>query len=105
LGENTLELGIIRQQKTTNQSGTTHTLIEKIIGIPSTELISNAEITEKQILVVNNKNLKPTIFLPPCKLSNGTKMTSSSGKSYTLDQLINYSSFYLHYSVDKKNLS
>lgn len=103
--DNSLELGIIRQQKTTNQSGTSHTLIERVIGTPSPLISSNPEITDKRILIVKNENSSPTIFLAPGKLSNGTKITPSSENSYILDQLIDYSQFYTHFSASLRDLS
>ncbi len=95
--DNKTELGIIRQLKTTNQSGTTHTLIEKAPGIPSLELISSPELTDKRALAVNNGKSEPIFFLAPCKLSNGTRIISTTEKNFTLDKLVDFSPYFMKY--------
>lgn len=95
--ENSSELGIIRQIKTTNQSGTLHTLIEKIPGIPSPELINNPGVANKQALIINNGNSNPAFFIAPCKLSNGTRIMTTTEKNYTLDRLVDFSPYYMKY--------
>lgn len=98
---NSFELGIIRQLRTTNQSGTIHILIEKITGIPSLLQIETPEIPGRCALIIQNEHSSPILILPPCKLSIGSEILSSSGKSYFLDKLIDYNAYGMHYLTNE----
>lgn len=99
------EFGIIRQLKITNSSGTTHTLIEKVMGTPSLPLSTSIKCTDNPPLLIENENATPVVFLEPCKLSTTETITTVADKSYRLDQLIDLSPFYIqHLSVEVKAL-
>lgn len=94
-----LGIGIIRQIKLTNQSGTIHILIEKTSGIITAHLIDPPEASAKHIIVIQKDNSTRELFIAPSKLSNGTQIKSASGQSFTLDSLIDFSPFYMHYRI------
>jgi len=92
--------GIIRQIKTTNQSGTTHILIEKISGTPSSHLIKTPATQKNQIIISYNEDSKPELFIAPCKFSNGTQLTLSTEDKLRLNELSDYSPFFMRYSIN-----
>ena len=92
-------LGIIRQIKTTNQSGTTHILIEKISERPSSYLVTAPEIPNNQIIISYNDDSKAELFIAPCKFSNGTQLTLSTGDNLRLKEMSDYSPFFMRYSI------
>ena len=92
-------LGIVRQIKTTNQSGTTHILIEKISGTPSSHIVKVPVTPKNQIIISYNNNTKPEFFIAPCKFSNGTQLTLSTNEDLHLKELTDYSPFFMRYSI------
>jgi len=92
-------LGIIRHIKTTNQSGTTHILIEVIPGSPSSHLIKTPETAKNQIITCYNDDSRPELFIAPCKFSNGTQLTLSTENELRLNELTDYSPFFMRYSI------
>jgi len=95
--EGNYQLGIIKQIKTTNLSKTTHTLIEIIPGIVSINQITAPVIAEKTILLINKNNSPVEFITLPCKLSKGNKIILNSDQTFTINQLIDYSSSYMHF--------
>ena len=91
--------GIIRQIKTTNQSGTTHILIETISGTLSSHIISAPKTPENQIIISYNSASKIELFIAPCKFSNGTQLTLSTKDDLRLKELTDYSPFFMRYSM------
>ena len=91
--------GIIRQIKTTNQSGTTHILIETISGTLSSHLITAPKTSNKQVLISYNDDSKVELFIAPCKFSNGTQLTLSTKDDFRLKELSDYSPFFMRYSI------
>jgi len=93
-----LELGIIRQIKTTNYSNTTHILIEKIVGRPSFFHIAEPIISKnKAVLVSNEQSLD--LFVAPCKIPKGMALLSVLEKEYIVGKLTDYSPSFMHFSV------
>ncbi len=90
----TNKIGVIRQVKATNSSKTVHILIEEIAGNASTPA------KENKFISITNENFQKIIFPSPCKQSNGSKLQSASGDSYTLEQLIDYSPFFSLYQAN-----
>lgn len=95
----TAELGIIRQIRTTNISGTLHLLIEKIAGTLSALTIEAPEVETKQVLLVENSGKNPEIFIFPSKFSNGTQLKLSLDQSFILDKLLDHSPLFMRYST------
>jgi len=93
------KLGVIRQAKITNDTGTIHILIEEIPGVPSTHLITSPQSAINQIISTQKSDTQTDLFFPPCKISNGTVLNCASGESFTLDRLIDYSSFFTRYQT------
>lgn len=89
----TNKIGVIRQVKITNASKTVHILIEEIQGVPTTQTKDN------EFISVSSENTQYILFPAPCKQANGSKLKSTSGASYTIEALIDYSSFYSLYQV------
>lgn len=98
-GELKFTLGIIRQIKTTNESGTIHILIEKIPGPPSSHIVNVPKTSNNKIIVSYNYGSKSELFIAPCKLSNGTQLTLSTGDDLRLKELSDYSPFFMRYSI------
>ncbi len=94
------ELGIIRQIRITNASGTNHILIEKITGTPLSGRINAPETIENQIILIQTKKSSSEVFIATNKFSNGTLVKLVSEESFTLDKLIDHSPFYMRYQID-----
>jgi len=92
-------LGVIRQKKTTNQSGTTHILIEKISGTPSSHSVKIPATPKNQAIICYNKGSKPQFFIAPCKFSYGTQLTLSTDEDIRLEELTDNSPFFMRYSI------
>ena len=104
----THKLGIIRQTRVTNSTGTKHILIEEITGIPAIHQVKAHDVTTQQLIsITNNNTVQPEILIPPCKVSIGSQISCASGESFILDKLNDYSSFFARYqssfaSIDKQ---
>lgn len=88
------QLGIIRQIRMTNASGTLHILIEKMAGVPSTHQLTSAKITENQILSLQAAKMEDNLFFSPCKLPRDTNLNCTSGNNFILNKLIDHSPFF-----------
>ncbi|NOR69030.1 MAG: hypothetical protein GQ532_04945, partial [Methylomarinum sp.] len=94
------KLGIIRQIRVTNSTRTIHILIEKVMGIPLTQLSSSTyQASDSQIIFTQDSNIQLNLFHPPCKLATGTILTCASDDHFTLDKLVDYSPFFNHYQT------
>lgn len=99
------ELGVIKQIKITNQSGTNHILIEKIPGVPTSQLIESPDTIENQLIIIPHQNSKAEIFIAPSKLYNGALIKLSSEENFSLDKLIDYSPYFMHYQTQNRSLA
>lgn len=90
----THKLGIIRQIRITNTSGTIHILIEKIAGVPSTHQLTPSKIAENQILSIQTANNESDLFISQCKLPRGILLNYTPGDNFILSKLIDYSPFF-----------
>ena len=92
------ELGIIRQIKCINPPNGAHALIEKIAGTPSSHQIdSSPNASTEQIIIIQTQNSKPEVFIAPCMFHYDTQITSSAEETFTLEKLIDYSPYYMHF--------
>lgn len=92
------ELGIIREIKIANPPNVVHALIEKIAGMPSCyQNDSSPNASNDEIIIIQNQNSKPEVFIAPGKFHNDTQNSSSKEEPYTLEKLIDYSPHYMHY--------
>lgn len=93
------ELGIIRQIKTINPTGTLHILIEKVAGIPCPQIISHSKTSEQVAILVQNKDASSSVFTPSCKLSSDAKIELAIGINTPLNTLIDHTPFYMQYLI------
>lgn len=91
------ELGIIRQINTPRSSSTTNVLIERTFGTPTSSLISTPKTTAKQNIIIKHRQLKPEVLIEPNKVSKGTKIIAALEKSHSLDNLIDYSPYFMRF--------
>ena len=93
------QLGIIRQIKITNESGTIHILIETISGTVTFQQIESPKTSENKLISIEKENSNYQVLLAPCKLSNGTQIKVTSNKTFTLNSLVDYSPYFMHYNT------
>lgn len=90
----TNKVGIIRQVKAANTAKTLLILIEEIPGVASTQS------KEQNFININTEKSHYLLFPSPCKHSNGSKVTSTSGANYNLEKLIDFSPFFSLYQAN-----
>ena len=93
------ELGIIRQIKTINPTGTLHILIEKVAGTPSPQIVSHSKAPDQAAILIQNKDTNASVFIAPCKLSSDAKIKPAIGSSTPLKALIDHTPFYMQHLV------
>lgn len=96
--ESPIELGIIRQIKSHTNANSSHILIEKITGAPSFVQINTPAIANNKAILINNKQ-SSELYIAPCKMPKGIQIISNSEQKYTLNNLVDYSPYYMNYSV------
>lgn len=97
--KNDYELSIIRQIKITNQSNTTHILLEKIMGTPSFSQFSAPPLTTNKLITLINDNKTTETFTAPCKLSKGTQLSLVLDQTLLLGKLTDFTSAYMRYAI------
>ncbi len=97
------ELGIIRQTRITNQSGTIHILIEKMSGHPFLLLVKSPETTDNKMICIQKIGTLPEVYLPGSTFSNGAQIKSAILETFTLDRLVDHSPYYNHYRICMKD--
>lgn len=93
------EIGIIRQIKTTNQSGTTHILIEKISGLPAAETFYISETDRQYFITLTKDSTNKAVFINPAFFSNKIFNHLNSDNKENLEKLVGYSHFYRYYLI------
>ena len=96
----THKLGIIRQVRITNATGTTHILIEKTEGNPVPLSLSSSSTTDNQTVGLQHATGLSDLFMPVVKLPNGTQLSSSSGQKFSLKALTDFSPFFTRYQIE-----
>ncbi len=89
-----LKLGIIKQVKITNTSGTRHILIEEIDGIPSIHQLASSDFSGNQILSIKRANAEGGLLISDCKLPQNSALFSTLEDSFILKQLSDYTPFF-----------
>jgi len=95
----THKLGIIRQVRTTNTTGTVHILIENIEGVPDILSLSTLNTTAKQTIHIQQLDSQCELFLPVVKYTIGTQLSSPSKQNFTLESLTDFSEFFTRYQA------
>ncbi len=95
------QLGIIRQARIINSTGTVHILIEEISGIPDYLVIKSPELVENQVISIQH-NLKPSeLFIQPNKLTNYTVLTNTLDQNYVLEKIVDHSPYFIRYAISR----